>query len=98
MFAGFLPAKTAARLNFFREYSDFKYTVGFYESCHRIAKFLNEAQEVWGPERTICVARELTKFHEICYVGKLSEVREKMAASPAKGEFVVIVAPAHFIL
>jgi 16S rRNA (cytidine1402-2'-O)-methyltransferase len=98
LFVGFLPARTAARLNFFREYVGFKYTLVFYESCHRIAKFLDDAQEIFGYERTICVAKELTKFHEICHVGKLFEVRKKMKISSAKGEFVVIIAPAHFIL
>jgi 16S rRNA (cytidine1402-2'-O)-methyltransferase len=97
LFVGFLPAKTAARLNFFRDYHDFRYTIVFYESCHRIVKFLNDAHEVFGPKRMVCVARELTKLHEICHVGELLDVREKVAAASTRGEFVVIVAPEHFI-
>ncbi|MDR1256048.1 MAG: 16S rRNA (cytidine(1402)-2'-O)-methyltransferase [Puniceicoccales bacterium] len=98
LFAGFLPSKRSARINFFQKYGEFEYTIVFYESCHRIGKFLNDALEIFGSERIICVAKELTKVHETFLIGKLAAVCEKMATIAAKGEFVTIVAPARFTL
>ncbi|MDR2435902.1 MAG: 16S rRNA (cytidine(1402)-2'-O)-methyltransferase [Puniceicoccales bacterium] len=98
LFVGFLPSKASARVNFFKEYINFEYTIIFYESCHRITKFLDDAHGVFGPERVVCIAKELTKIHGTIFVDKLSTVREKMAKIPAKGEFVAIVAPSRFVL
>ncbi|MDR3274281.1 MAG: 16S rRNA (cytidine(1402)-2'-O)-methyltransferase [Puniceicoccales bacterium] len=98
LFVGFLPSKKSARINFFKKYVDFAYTLVFYESCHRIDKFLADAHEIFGSERTVCVAKELTKLHEMFLVDKLSAVCEKMATASTKGEFVVIVAPSRFAM
>lgn len=48
LFVGFLPAKTAARKNFFEKYADFGHTLIFYESPYRIEKFVDDALEVFG--------------------------------------------------
>jgi 16S rRNA (cytidine1402-2'-O)-methyltransferase len=98
LFVGFLPSKKSARVSFFRKYAEFEYTLIFYESCHRITKFLDDAQEVFGPERMAFVAKELTKLHETFWIGKLPVVREKMATASVKGEFVVIIAPSRFAM
>jgi 16S rRNA (cytidine1402-2'-O)-methyltransferase len=97
-YAGFLPPKSAARRRFLQEYSSFNYTLVLYESCHRIGKFLDEIVEELGPERCICVCRELTKLHETVHCGPASEVREAVARGSRKGEFVVLVAKAGFAL
>jgi 16S rRNA (cytidine1402-2'-O)-methyltransferase len=98
LFVGFLPSKASARINFFKKYADFEYTIIFYESCHRIIKFLDNAHGVFGPERVVCIAKELTKIHGTIFVDKLSIVCEKMAKISVKGEFVAIVAPSRFVL
>lgn len=97
-FAGFLPPKTAARRAFLEKYRDFGYTLAVYESCHRIIAFSEEIAEVLGSERVVCIAREVTKIHETFLVGSSAEVRDKLAKSSAKGEFVVLVAPSDFVL
>ena len=98
LFAGFLPPKTSARRNFLTKYSDFDYTLALYESCHRIVAFSEEIPEVLGPDRVVCIAKEVTKLHELFLVGTAAEVRDRLAKASTKGEFVVLIAPRDFIL
>ncbi len=96
LFVGFLPSKSAARQKFFKEFCDFDFTLILYESCHRITKCMNDLIEVLGPERTVCVSRELTKIHESFYIGPADHVRELLNKNSLKGEFVVVVAKKGF--
>lgn len=97
-YAGFLPPKTAARRSFFAKYSDFGYTIALYESCHRISKMLVDIDAILGSERVVCVAKEVTKLHELFLVGSVADVIDQLANRSTKGEFVVLVAPADFSL
>lgn len=96
LFVGFLAPKKSARLRFFQEYLKFPYTLVCYESTHRIDKFLEDAKSVFGPERTICLAREMTKIHETFLVGGIAEVQKTFAPQSSKGEFVVCIAKEGF--
>lgn len=98
LFVGFLPAKTAARKNFFEKYADFGHTLIFYESPYRIEKFVDDALEVFGGDRIVCVAKEISKMFERFFVGRLADVAAELKKSSTKGEFVVIVAPDGFML
>lgn len=98
LYVGFLPPKSAARQNFLTKYQDFEYTLVLYESCHRIAKFSAEITQVLGPERVICVAKEITKLHETFLVGPAANVDSRLQSMSLKGEFVVLIAPASFTL
>jgi 16S rRNA (cytidine1402-2'-O)-methyltransferase len=98
LFAGFLPPKTAARTAFLEMYRDFDYTLALYESCHRIDKFAAEIVGVLGPDRVICIAKEVTKVHETFFIGPAAGVLAQLARASLKGEFVVLVAPADFTL
>ncbi len=98
LFVGFLPAKSAARKAFFEKYRDFDYTLCFYESTHRIEKFVDDALEVLGSDRIICVAKEITKLHERFFTGTVAQVKEELSKSNTKGEFVVLIAPKDFEL
>jgi 16S rRNA (cytidine1402-2'-O)-methyltransferase len=51
-----------------------------------------------GPERFICLSKELTKIHETFHVGKALEVLEKMKTSSSKGEFTLVLAPEGYSL
>ncbi len=93
LFAGFLPAKTSARRNFFEKYKSFEHTLIFYESPYRIEKFIDDALDVLGAERVVCVAKEISKMYERFFVGTLANVAEELKKSSTKGEFVVIIAP-----
>ena len=98
LFAGFLPAKLAARLAFLEKHRDFDYTLALYESCHRIDKFAAEIVTVLGPDRVVCIAKEVTKLHETFLVGRSADVQARLAAMSLKGEFVVLIAPRDFVL
>jgi 16S rRNA (cytidine1402-2'-O)-methyltransferase len=98
LFVGFLPPKSAARLAFFGQHRDFPYTLALYESCHRIDKAVAEIVATLGGERVLCVAREVTKLFETFLVGPAAEVQARLAQSSLKGEFVLLIAPADFVL
>jgi 16S rRNA (cytidine1402-2'-O)-methyltransferase len=97
-FAGFLPAKSAARIAFLEKYRDFGFTLALYESCHRIDKFAAEIVATLGPARVVCLAKEVTKLHETFLVGPAADVQARLAKTSLKGEFVVLIAPADFVL
>ena len=98
LFAGFLPPKTAARTAFLEKYRDFDFTLALYESCHRIDKFANEIVAVLGPDRVVCIAKELTKVHETFFIGPAADVQGRLAKASLKGEFVVLIAPRDYRL
>jgi 16S rRNA (cytidine1402-2'-O)-methyltransferase len=98
LYVGFLPPKSAARKRFFEAHQEFGYTIVIYESCHRIGKFLNDLVDTLGPDRCISVCRELTKLHETVHTGPAGEVRDRVAKGSQKGEFVVLIAKAGFML
>ena len=98
LFAGFLVAKTAARTAFLEKYRDFDFTLALYESCHRIDKFAEEIVAILGPDRVVCIAKEVTKLHETFLIGRSADVRDRLLKGSLKGEFVVLIAPADFAL
>ena len=98
LYVGFLPPKSAARIAFFERHRDFEYTLALYESCHRIDKAVDEIVATLGDARVICVAKEVTKLHETFLVGAAAEVKAKLAKIAIKGEFVLLIAPADYVL
>jgi len=92
LFLGFLPHKKG-RETLFKEISESKRTVVFYESPHRILKSLNSLKEHLNNERKVVIARELTKIHEQIISGNPKELIIYFDENPDKvrGEFVVIV-------
>ena len=95
---GFLPPKSAARRRHLEKYADAEATLIHYESTHRIHKFLDEIVDVLGPDRCICVARELTKLHESVLSGAAETVRSRLRDGSSKGEFVVLIAKTDYQL
>ena len=51
-----------------------------------------------GPDRVICVAKEVTKLHETFLTGRAAELEARLAQTSLKGEFVLLIAPADFVL
>ncbi|MFO1462284.1 MAG: 16S rRNA (cytidine(1402)-2'-O)-methyltransferase [bacterium] len=93
-FVGFLPPKSAARQRRFEALREFPSTLIFYESPHRIQKFLVEAFAVFGGRRVV-LAREMTKKFEEFYRGPLRDRIEGYGLRSWKGEFVVLIAGAE---
>jgi 16S rRNA (cytidine1402-2'-O)-methyltransferase len=92
-FIGFLPHKSGQRRNELTRLGQLTGTLVLYESPYRIEKLLGELGEVM-PERTVVLARELTKKFEEFLRGKPAELLERARQRPLKGEFVVLVAAA----
>lgn len=92
-FAGFLPVKSAARVEVLQQLRTVPATQIFYESPKRLGPSLAAMEQVLG-DRSACVARELTKLHEEVRRGTLSELSAFYGSQPApRGEVVVVVAP-----
>jgi len=93
VFEGFLPAKTAARCQRLQVLANDTRTLIFYESPHRIEACLADMVAVFGPERHVVVARELTKRFESIHDDRLGELPAWLAADEnrCRGEFVVLV-------
>lgn len=94
VFAGFLPAKPAARRKAL-DSLDLPWPVILYEAPHRVLECARDLLAQFGGEREIVIARELTKkFEEVA--------RLPLAQAPAwleahahrqQGEFVLVLGP-----
>ena len=94
MFAGFLPAKSAARQTALSELADIPATLIFFESGSRIDKTLADMADVLG-DRPAALARELTKTFEQTRRGTLSELLAGVIDDAPRGEIVLIVSGAQ---
>ncbi|AGO15820.1 16S rRNA (cytidine(1402)-2'-O)-methyltransferase [Glaesserella parasuis] len=92
-FEGFLPAKSKARCDKFNELATEPRTLIFYESTHRILDCLTDMQSVFGGERYVVMARELTKTWETIHGDPLAQLIDwlQQDSNRIKGEIVLIV-------
>ena len=90
---GFLPAKSKALQDFLKELENEPGTLIFYESPHRLVKTVAMFEKVFGSDRILVVARELTKRFEQVSYGTIGEARERIEAGEivGKGEFVLLL-------
>lgn len=93
IFEGFLPAKTHARRTCLQKLIHETGTLVFYEAPHRILDMLNDLKNVFGGEREITIAKELTKMFETIRHGYIDEIISWLLSDPQrqKGEFVILV-------
>lgn len=93
LFYGFLPAKSGLRKQELTTLKSYFCTLIFYEAPHRILECITDMQSIFGPQRTITIARELTKLFETIKTGTLEEINAWLQAdsNQQKGEFVVLV-------
>ena len=85
-FFGFLPHKGKERENKLNEVINHDKIAILYESPHRIEKLINELKKLI-PNRTIFLAKELTKIHETF----IKEKAKNINLTNTKGEWVVII-------
>jgi 16S rRNA (cytidine1402-2'-O)-methyltransferase len=82
-FEGFLPARRGPRRRLLESLADAPVTLAFYEAPHRLRESLEDLIEIFGPERKVVVAREVTKLYEEFLRGTSAEVLQALIA---KGE------------
>jgi 16S rRNA (cytidine1402-2'-O)-methyltransferase len=92
LFLGFLPAKAKARSDSIAEIAAVRATLVIYESGSRLGETLGALRKQLGL-REAAVGRELTKLHEECVTGSLTELADRYAAAAPKGEIVIVVGP-----
>ena len=90
-FAGFVPRKGKERREWIRSLADRTDTLVLYCSCHRILADLTALEDELGDRRAVA-CRDLTKRGELHLRGRLSTVREQLAAMDrVTGEWTVCV-------
>ena len=89
-FEGFLPQKKG-RMTRLTSLQEETRTMIFYESPYRLVKTLTQFVEFFGTERHVSVCREISKIHEECVRGTLTEVVQHFTTNEPKGEIVVIL-------
>jgi 16S rRNA (cytidine1402-2'-O)-methyltransferase len=91
-FEGFLPSRASGRRQRLAALRFEHRTMIFFESPRRLLATLQDMLEIWGEERLVVVARELTKVHEEIVRGPLSRVIEAMCGRLIRGEITILVA------
>ncbi|OFZ91377.1 MAG: 16S rRNA (cytidine(1402)-2'-O)-methyltransferase [Betaproteobacteria bacterium RBG_16_64_18] len=96
LFYGFLPARSSARRAAIAALASLNCALVFYEAPHRILDSVDDLAAVLPGERTIVIARELTKVFESIASLPLHGAPAWMRADAnrQRGEFVLIVAGA----
>ena len=95
LFYGFLPNKGGQRRQAIEELRDYPCALVFYEAPHRILETVADLAAVLG-ERTLVIARELTKLFESIHSGPLTAALDWLQEDPnrQRGEFVLLVSGA----
>lgn len=93
LFYGFLPTKAGQRAQTLSELAQLPVALVFYEAPHRVLETVAALAEAFGPERTLVIAREITKLFETIHSLPLGEadawLRED--ANRQRGEFVLLL-------
>ena len=94
-FHGFLPAKTGERQKLLATWAEATYPIVMFETPHRIAATLADMAAVF-PQRSLVLAREISKTFETFLSGTVSEVQTIVAqdSNQSRGEMVLILHPA----
>ena len=93
VFAGFLPAKQAARVRCLQDMASEAATLIFYVSPHRVIDVVSDMAAVFGDQREVVLARELTKQFETIWSGCFAALLNlfQFDLNQQKGEFVLLV-------
>ncbi len=89
-FEGFLSVNKKSRIEHLTSVKNSPYTLIFYEAPHKLLNTLSDMLTYFG-DRSICIARELTKMHEEFLRTTLTEAIAHFESTPPKGEFVLVI-------
>ena len=94
MFVGFLSSKATQRQSQLEDLKNHTETLIFYEAPHRIVDSLTDIMHIFGEERRIGFAREITKTFETIVQKSSKELLDwvKSDNNQQKGEIVLVVA------
>ncbi len=92
-FEGFLPPKSNARQSVFEAVKNEARTLVYYDAPRRAIDTVQDIVAVLGGERTIVIARELTKTFETIYCDSAENILAWLSqdANQLKGEMVLII-------
>jgi 16S rRNA (cytidine1402-2'-O)-methyltransferase len=91
LFLGFIPRTGRERTRLLARAAGEEWSVVFYEAPPRLVALLEDLISVAGADRTVVVARELTKMHEEIRSGSLGELADYFTAVPPRGEITVVL-------
>jgi len=92
VYEGFLPRRGGDRRARLGALTHEERTLVFFESPRRVPQTLEDMGTVFGPDRRVVVARELTKIYEEVIRGTIAEVAATLAGQePLKGEVVLVL-------
>lgn len=94
VFEGFLPVMGKDRQKRLELLSTETRTFILYESPHRLKETLQDLASCLGKNRSIVMARELTKLYEEFWRGGIDEAIAHYSQQEPKGEFTLVVAGA----
>lgn len=94
VYLGFLPRKDKSLREFLTSLAGETRTLVAYESPHRLVASLEILLETWG-ERSVCVARELSKKFEEFQRGPTGVVLAHYREHPPRGEITLVIAGAQ---
>jgi 16S rRNA (cytidine1402-2'-O)-methyltransferase len=91
---GFLPRSGADRRRRLADLRAETRTIVLYEAPHRLVRTLHDLVSIVGADRSVAVARELTKLHEEVWRGSLGDAVARAESDEPRGEHVIVLAGA----
>lgn len=92
VFEGFLSAKAKQRRSHLEKLKLEERTLVFYESPHRLRSTLEDMKEIFGDDRQIVLARELTKIYEEFWRGSIAGACSYYESKTPMGEYTLVIA------
>jgi 16S rRNA (cytidine1402-2'-O)-methyltransferase len=92
VFEGFLPSRGKDRDGRLTAVAAEERTTILFEAPHRLARTVADLVNACDAERSVVIARELTKLHEEVWRGTLAGAVEHIAGARPRGEIVLVLA------
>jgi 16S rRNA (cytidine1402-2'-O)-methyltransferase len=91
LFLGFIPRKGRERARLLNRAANEEWSVVFFEAPPRLVALLEDLIPLTGADRTVVVARELTKMYEEIRSGTLGELVDYYTLVPPRGELTIVL-------
>ena len=91
LFYGFLSPKSNRRIAELRRLTTEKRTMVFMDTPYRLVPLLRDIAEIFGDQRRLCIAFNLTMPEEEIFRGRARELYRRCEEKNLKGEFVIVV-------